>query len=285
MTSFDGVGVWVDDYAGTGTVLSAADAASYKSEGIDWICVKVSDGVTGDPNPPGQAIETYGLVQQAGMRAIPWAFMYGTLAVLAQLETMMEAAGGGYGGGHGLDGEAGISDIEAAFPGSIAGFNGLGELAICTWGNPVATELLDVGHPGAPSIGNFVLQGASAFLPQAYAGAWKVSETEAVAIAMAAYDACKPGLPIFPPVLPVGDTANMLAFAQAAKAAGCAGVSAWRHGSPITPAAMAGVKALFPNSTPPPPAPPTPTPPAPTPVQLTAGTEYQTPKGDVLVLS
>ena len=75
----------------------------------------------------------------------------------------------------------------------------------------------------------------------------------------------------------------MLAFAQAAKAAGCQGVSAFRHGANgITAASFQGVAEVFsPPVTPPDPTPPDPTP---APVQLTAGTVYLTPKGDRLTL-
>lgn len=264
---FVGAGLWVFNFGGEGTPLVLTDAQAYAAAGVQWVAVKVSDGTTGGGKV---VVDQIAVVTEAGMRAIPWAFMYGTLPVAAQFTTLMEAAGGGA-GGKGLDGASGIGDIEAAFPNSVAGFGGLGDFSVCTWGNPLATSLLDVGHPGAPSIGQLADEGVTAFMPQAYAASWGVSEAEAIAICMASYKACN--LSNMPPILPVGNTADMLAFAQAAKAQGCQGVSAWRHGAPMTPSAMAGVAALFPPTAPPPPTPP---PAAP----LTIKLSQDTPAGD-----
>lgn len=255
-TPFDGAGVFGFDFAQQGTPLTAADADGYRAAGVDWIAVKVSDGVTGGGQVVIDQIKT---VQDAGVRCIPWAYLYGTLDVAQQLAVAHDAAGGGF--------NLLIADIEASFPvGQLAGFGPFaGGFAVTTWYDPAQ-------HPGAPSIGQLADIGVTALIPQAYAGAMGVTPAQAVVTAMTDYRAL--GIAKLPPLLPANDTVAMLAFAQAAKSAGCNGVVGWRHGAPITPASMAGVAAVF--------APPAP-PPAPTP--LKAGTEYVTPKGDILTLS
>ena len=163
---------------------------------------------------------------------------------------------------------------EKKFQLDFTGFDGL-ITALCSWGDPDS-------HPNAPSIGLFNDIGVTAQLPQAYSGAWKVSAAQAIATAMGQYNAIKP-VPAICPVNDQGD--NLLAFALAAKAAGCAGISAWRHGANgVSPASFAGVAEVF---APPAPTPtPTPTPaPAPSEQVLVAGTPYQTPKGDTITIS
>ncbi|MGH7611808.1 MAG: hypothetical protein ACREN4_07290 [Candidatus Dormibacteria bacterium] len=268
-TPFDGLGLWVFDFLGGGTPLTPADAAAYKAQGVRWFGFKVSDGLTGG----GQAIFTsYSAGVNAGLTALPWGFFEPGIDTAQQLQILYQASGEGF--------PAAICDIESVqtIP-SLAGPSAHGmKLGISTWGNPLPTALLDIGHPGAPSIGQLADIGVRAILPQAYGEAWGVTPARAIQIMQAAYAACN--LPNMPPLLPTSDQGGeALAFAQAAKAAGYGGVSFWRHGANgVTPAALAGVAALFP-----PPA-PSPPPPPPSPVQLVTGQEYLTPKGDTLVL-
>lgn len=267
-TPFDGIGLWTFSYEGGGTPLDPADAAAYKAAGVDWVAFKVSDGIGGG----GQAVfAAMSAAQNAGMRAIPWGFFEPGLDAGEQLQILWQASGEGF--------PCCICDLESvqAIGNMPAKAHGM-ELGISTWGNPLPTSLLNVGHPGAPSIGQLADIGVRAILPQAYGGDWGVSPAQAIAIMRAAYAACN--LPNMPPLLPISDQgAGALAFAQAAKAAGYGGVSFWRHGANgVTPAALAGVAAVF---APPPPPPP---PPPPSPIQLQAGQQYLTPKGDTLVL-
>ena len=264
MNPFAGVGIWTFNFKGSGTVLTAADAAAYKAAGVDWAAVKVSDGTVG--GGPGVIAQIQAAVA-GGLQVIPWGFMYNAYSAAQQLADLKSAAGGGY--------SCGILDIEEYV--NVLDFTGFDGLitALCSWGDPDS-------HPNAPSIGLFNDIGVTAQLPQAYSGAWKVSAAQAIATAMGQYNAIKP-VPAICPVNDQGD--NLLAFALAAKAAGCAGISAWRHGANgVSPASFAGVAEVF---APPAPTPtPTPTPaPAPSEQVLVAGTPYQTPKGDTITIS
>ena len=264
-TPFDGVGIWVLGARWGGTPITAAEAAAYKAAGVQWAAVKVSDGITGGGNAVIQDMQA---CWDGGLSVIPWTFIEPTAGDAGpQMHVCFLASGSGQ--------KLAIADVEAQ-PTNIASLTaqfGAAGTAVTTWGNPLPT------HPGQPSIGQLADLGVAAILPQAYAGAWKVSEAQAIATMVQSYAACGLGSKM-PPLLPIGDTGNMLAFAQAAKAAGCQGVSAFRHGANgITAASFQGVAEVF--------APPAPTPPpdpAPAPVQLTAGTVYLTPKGDRLTL-
>ena len=262
MTSLDGTGLWVFYFPTGGggpiggTPLSAPDAAAYKAAGVDWVAVKVSDGIRGG----GQVvIDQIGVVQGAGMRVIPWGFLYGSLPAQQQLQVLKAAAGGGF--------QDAILDIEETV--DVVAFSGFDQMAcaLCSWGNPDQ-------HPDAPSIGLFNDIGITAQLPQAYPGAWQVSPSQAIATASGQYRGIVPT----PPLCPVSDQGStLLAFAEAAKAAGCSGISAWRHGANgISPASFSGVAAVFAPPVPAPPAPPAPDPaPVPaSPIVLGPGT-YQ----------
>ena len=264
-TPFDGVGIWVLGARWGGTPITAAEAAAYKAAGVQWAAVKVSDGITGGGNAVIQDMQA---CWDGGLAVIPWTFIEPTAGDAgAQMHVCFLASGSGQ--------KLAIADVEAQ-PTNIASLTnqfGAAGTAVTTWGNPLPT------HPGQPSIGQLADLGVAAILPQAYAGAWKVSEAQAIATMVQSYAACGLGSRM-PPLLPIGDTGNMLAFAQAAKAAGCQGVSAFRHGANgITAASFQGVAEVFT-----PPAPTPPPDPAPAPVQLTAGTVYLTPKGDRLTL-
>ena len=262
-TPFDGVGIWVLGTRWGGTAITAAEAAAYKAAGVQWAAVKVSDGITGGGNAVIQDMQA---CFDGGLAIIPWTFIEPTAGDAGpQMHVCFLASGSGQ--------KLAIADIEAQ-PTNIASLGigfGIASTAVTTWGNPLPT------HPGQPSIGQLADIGVAAILPQAYAGAWKVSEAQAIATMVQSYAACGLGSKM-PPLLPIGDTSNMLAFAQAAKAAGCQGDSAFRHGANgIGPDSFQGVAEVF--------APPTPPPdPTPAPVQLTAGTVYLTPKGDRLTL-
>lgn len=221
-TPFDGLGVWSFWFDGVGTPLTAADCQAYKAVGVYWICVKVSDGTQTWGGTPAAQMD---LVRQAGMRAIPWGFLYGNLSIPAQLAALQSAGPGPY-----------IMDIEEAVAvGQLAPV--AHESAVATWGDPQ-------NFPGQPSIGQLADVGLAAVMPEAYSGAWLLTPAEAIARAVGDYQALH--LTNLPPLLPINDSAEMLAFAQAAKAAGCSGVSAWRHGANgITPSALAGVSAVF----------------------------------------
>lgn len=255
-TPFDGLGVWSFWFDGVGTPLTAADCQAYKAVGVDWICVKVSDGTQTWGGTPAAQMD---LVRQAGMRAIPWGFLYGNLSIPAQLAALQSAGPGPY-----------IMDIEEAVAvGQLAPV--AHESAVATWGDPQ-------NFPGQPSIGQLADVGLAAVMPEAYSGAWLLTPAEAIARAVGDYQALH--LTNLPPLLPINDSADMLAFAQAAKAAGCSGVSAWRHGANgITPSSLAGVSAVF-EAQPPAPLPsPAPTPdpapsPAPSPVIIGGDTMY-----------
>lgn len=239
MTSlFDGLGVWSFWFEGVGTPLTPADCQEYKAAGVDWIAVKVSDGVTGG----GQvSIEQIQLVEAAGLRSIPWAYLYGNLPVSAQLATL-KAAGGGSSGPYILNIEQAVLVAELAPVAAVS--------AVATWGDPQS-------FPGQPSIGQLADIGVAAIMPEAYSGAWKLTPTQAVARAVADYEDLR--LSRLPPLLPINDSAGMLEFAQAAKAKGCLGVSAWRHGANgIGPQALSGVAQVFSPPVPSPAPPPTP---------------------------
>ena len=264
-TPFDGAGIWVLGTRWGGTAITAAEAAAYKAAGVQWAAVKVSDGTTGGGNA---VIADMQACWDGGLAVIPWCFIEPTAGDAGpQMHTCFLASGSGQ--------KLAIADVEAQ-PQGIAGlvtqFGGP-NTAVTTWGNPVPT------HDGQPSIGQLADIGVAAILPQAYAGAWGCSEDQAIATMQASYRAAN--LSNLPPLLPIGDTTNMVGFAQAAKAAGCNGVSAWRHGANgISPASFQGIAAIFP----PPPTPDPPAPPPPTTVQLQTGVVYLTPKGDSLTL-
>ena len=246
-----------------GTAITAAQAAAYKAAGVQWAAVKVSDGTTGGGNA---VIADMQACWDGGLGVIPWCFIEPTAGDAGpQMHTCFLASGSGQ--------KLAIADVEAQ-PAGIAGLTTqFAKVAVTTWGNPVPT------HDGQPSIGQLADIGVGAILPQAYAGAWGVSEPKAISGMIASYKAAN--LSNLPPLLPIGDTANMVAFAQAAKAAGCNGVSAWRHGANgISPASFQGIAAIFPAPAPPDP----PAPPPPTPVQLQTGVVYLTPRGDRLTL-
>ena len=269
-TPFDGVGIWVLGTRWGGTAITSADAAAYKAAGVQWAAVKVSDGITGGG---AAVIADMQACWDGGLRVIPWTFIEPSAGDAGvQMHVCWLASGSGM--------RAAIADVEAQ-PSNIANLVTQFDpqsTAVTTWGNPLPT------HPGQPSIGDLADIGVGALLPQAYAGAWAVTPAQAITRMLASYACCN--LANMPPLLPVGDTGAMVAFAQAAKAAGCQGVSAFRHGANgISPASFAGIAAIFPPPDPPaPPPPPLPTPP-PAPVQLLAGVTYLTPKGDVLTLS
>jgi hypothetical protein len=232
MTAFDGLGVWSWWFDGEGTPLTAADCAAYKAVGVDWICVKVSDGTNTWGGTPAAQLA---LVRAAGMRAIPWAFLYGNESIAAQLTALKTASGsaGPY-----------ILNVEKSIPvGQLASV--AHESAVATWGDPQ-------NFPNAPSIGQIADIGAGAIMPEAYSGAWGVTPEVAISRTMGGYHSLDiPNPPGLPPLLPINDSSAMLAFAQAAKAAGCRGVSAWRHGANgISPSALAGVAAVFKASDP-----------------------------------
>ena len=261
-TPFDGVGIWVLGTRWGGTAITQAQAAAYKAAGVQWAAVKVSDGLTGGG---AAVIQDMQACWDGGLAVIPWCFIEPTAGDAGpQMHVCFLASGSGQ--------KLAIADVEAQ-PAGIAGlvtqFGGP-STAVTTWGNPVPA------HDGQPSIGQLADIGVGAILPQAYAGAWGCTEAEAILDMLNSYKAAN--LSNLPPLLPIGDTGNMLTFAQAAKDAGCNGVSAWRHGANgISPASFQGISAVFPPPTPP-------APPPPTPVQLQTGIVYLTPKGDRLVL-
>ena len=262
-TPFDGVGIWVVGSRWGGTSITAAQAAAYKAAGVQWAAVKVSDGTTGGGNA---VIADMQACWQGGLQVIPWTFVEPSAGDAGvQMHVCFLASGSGQ--------KLAIADVESQ-PQNIQNLVtqfGPSGTAVTTWGNPVPT------HDAQPSIGDLADLGVAAILPQAYAGAWGVTPAQAIATMAQSYAACNLGSKM-PLLLPIGDTGEMLAFAQAARAAGCQGVSAFRHGANgISPASFDGISAVFP-----PPAPPAPSPPAP--VQLQAGTVYLTPKGDRLVL-
>ena len=268
-TPFDGVGIWVLGSRWGGTPITAAEAAAYKAAGVQWAAVKVSDGITGGG---AAVIADMQACWDGGLTVIPWTYIEPTAGdAVVQMHVCYLASGSGQ--------KAAIADVEAQpsnLPNLTTQFGPQGT-AVTTWGNPLPT------HPGQPSIGQLADMGVGALLPQAYAGAWGVTEVAAIDRMAQSYAACNLGAKM-PPLLPVGDTGQMIAFAQAAKAAGCQGVSAFRHGANgISPASFQGIAAIFPP--PDPPAPP-PTPPAPPPatVQMQAGVIYLTPKGDQLTV-
>ena len=260
---FAGVGLWIVGSRWGGSSITPAQAEAYRAAGVRWAAVKVSDGLTGGG---AAVIADMQACWQGGLQVIPFAYVEPTAGnVGPQMRVCWLASGSGQ--------KAAIADIEAQPPG-IAGLVeqfGAAGTAVTTWGNPVPT------HDGQPSIGDLADLGVAAVLPQAYAGAWGVTPAQAVATMVQSYGACNLGAKM-PLLLPVGDTSEMVAFAQAAKAAGCQGVSAFRHGANgISPASFEGIAAIFP-----PPPPPAPTPPAE--VQLRVGVVYLTPKGDRLTL-
>lgn len=266
-TPFDGVGIWVLGTRWGGTAITAAEAGGYKAAGVQWAAVKVSDGLTGGG---AAVIQDMQACWEGGLQVIPWCFIEPTAGDAGpQMKVCFLASGSGQ--------KLAIADVEAQPP-SISGLTtqfGAPNTAVTTWGNPVPT------HDGQPSIGDLADLGVGAIMPQAYAGAWGVTPEQAISAMLNSYRAA--GLKNLPPLLPIGDTGQMVAFAQAAKAAGCNGVSAFRHGANgISPSRFTGIAAIYPA---PDPAPaPSPTPPPPAPVQLQAGVVYLTPKGDKLTL-
>lgn len=239
MTPFDGLGLWSWWFDGEGTPLAAADCAAYKAVGVDWICVKVSDGTNTWGGTPAAQLD---LVRAAGILAIPWAYLYGNEPIAAQLAALKGASGptGPY-----------ILNVEKTI--TVGQLSPIAhESAVATWGDPQ-------NFPNAPSIGQIADVGMAAIMPEAYSGAWEVTPEVAIQRSLAGYRSLGiPNPPGLPPLLPINDTSAMLAFAQAAKAAGCRGVSAWRHGAGgITPQALEGVAAVFKASPPPPPSPTT----------------------------
>ena len=262
-TPFDGVGIWVLGTRWGGTAITQAEAAAYKAAGVQWAAVKVSDGTTGGG---AAVIQDMQACWDGGLAVIPWCFIEPTAGDAGpQMKVCFLASGSGQ--------KLAIADVEAQpqnIAELVAQFGGA-QTAVTTWGNPVPT------HDGQPSIGQLADIGVAAILPQAYAGAWGVTPAQAISQMVDSYGACGLGAKM-PPLLPIGDTGEMVGFAQAAKAAGCQGVSAFRHGANgISPDSFQGVAEVFAPAAPPPD-------PTPAPVQLTAGTVYLTPKGDRLTL-
>ena len=263
MTPFDGAGLFCFYYDGVGTPLTPAEASAYKQAGVDYALIKVSDGMTGGGAVVLQQMQA---AWDGGLRVIPYGFFYSTWSGAEQLAILKAAQGGGE--------RTYCADVESAI--SPAGLAGVG---VSTWGNPLPTSLLNTGHPGEPSIGLLADVGVAAYLPQAYGGAWGVSPAQSIAIMEASYRACNLGS-LTKPLIPTSDQGTgLLEFAKAAKAIGCNGIIAFRHGANnVSPQSFAGVAEIF--------TPVTPTPsPNPSPAVLVSGETYQTPKGDLVTFS
>lgn len=234
MTPFDGVGLWVFPAFFGGTDLTPAEAQAYAAQGVQWVAIKCSDwanGPMGNPDYPAQAK----IVADAGMRYLPWAFIESGGNEALQIETAWKAAGSP------PSGAPMICDIESAVNVGIVGrtLASYGLVWACTtWADPQV-------HPGAPSVGQLADIGCSAFMPQSYYSAMSISPAGAIQMAVTDYGSL--GLGSFArPLLPLVDGPALLTAAQACKAAGLTGISAWRYGSNgITPAAFQGVGQVF----------------------------------------
>ncbi len=231
MTPFDGVGLWIWGAFWGGNDLDGAAAAAYRAAGVRWVALKCSDGITGDPAYPAQAR----ISLDSGLAVIPWCFVEPGGNEAAQVQVAWQAAGSP------AAGSLMICDVESTVNVGVLGralaSHGF-TWATSTWGNPQA-------HPGAPSIGQLADMGCAAFLSQSYAVAWGVSAQSAIATSVAAYGGLGLG-PYTKPILPTLDGPAILAAAQACKAAGLNGISAWRYGANgITPTSFAGVADLF----------------------------------------
>lgn len=234
MTPFDGVGLWIWPKFWGGNDLTEADAAAYKAAGVRWVAIKSSDGTEGNPEYPAQQQ----LASQAGLLVFPWAYIeptpVGTEA--AQVKVAWEAAGSP------ASGFTMWTDIEAAinvgaFGRAMASY-GL-RFGVTTWGNP------SPAHNGAPSVGQLADVGCLAFGPQSYYSAWGVSAQAAIQTSVSNFGGLGLG-PYTKPLLPLVDGPAILAAAQACKAAGLNGISAWRYGANgITPTSFAGVADVF----------------------------------------
>lgn len=210
---FDGIGLWVWGAAWGGADCPPADAAAYAQVGVRWATVKLSDASRVERTAyDAQAA----VLAAAGIAVYPWAFLEaGCAPAFADVPDPWV-----------LDWEVGgvpVGAVASACAGRVVG--------VSTWGNPSQ-------HPEVPYA--TIAPWIAAWMPQSYGGAWELPPGAAVARTWGQRGALAGA-----PICPATDTPQVARFAEAVSAKGWRGVSAWRHGAPQTPAALAGAGAAL----------------------------------------